>query len=66
MLNIHLHYKHHTCFVFFNRQLQDGNLQCNGVTDGSKITLLPNVETGLIVSIENVAYLQQVKYLFKF
>lgn len=41
-----------TPFIYsWFRQLQEGNLLCNGVTDGAKITLLPNVETGLIVSI---------------
>lgn len=32
------------------RQLQDGNILQHGVADGSKVTLLPNVETGLVVS----------------
>lgn len=36
-------------YVF--RQLQDGNLVQHGISDGSRITLLPNVETGLIVCI---------------
>jgi hypothetical protein len=31
------------------RQLQDGNLLQHGISDGSRVTLLPNVETGLIV-----------------
>lgn len=33
------------------RQLQDGNILQHGVADGSKVTLLPNVETGLVVSL---------------
>lgn len=33
------------------RQLQDGSILQHGVADGSKVTLLPNVETGLVVSL---------------
>lgn len=42
-------------FLMLNcfRQLQEGNLVQHGICDGSRITLLPNVETGLIVSILN-------------
>lgn len=40
-------------FAFFSSlcsELQDGTLKENGVMDGSKIVLTPNVETGLLVS----------------
>ncbi|XP_023312494.1 midnolin-A-like, partial [Anoplophora glabripennis] len=36
------------CLLFRDKQLQDGNLVQHGISDGSRITLLPNVETGLI------------------
>lgn len=40
--------------MHFCRQLQDGNILQHGVADGSKVTLLPNVETGLVVSVEQI------------
>lgn len=36
---------------FFFRELHDGTLKDNGLIDESKIILIPNVETGLLVSI---------------
>lgn len=43
---------HLIIFPFFclYRELQDGTLRENGIVDGSKIVLTPNVETGLLVS----------------
>lgn len=35
---------------FYCRELQDGSLKENNLMDGSKIILIPNVETGLLVS----------------
>lgn len=36
---------------FFYRELQDGTLiMDNGIVEGSKVVLTPNVETGLLVS----------------
>lgn len=32
------------------RQLRDGTLEENGLLDGSRVILLPSVETGLLVS----------------
>lgn len=40
-------------FIYF-RELQDGTLKDNDLMDGSKIILIPNVETGLLVSGELV------------
>lgn len=37
-------------FLFYYRELQDGNLRDHNLMDGSKIILIPNVETGLLVS----------------
>lgn len=37
-------------FVWF-RHLRDGTLREHGVCDGSRLTLLPSVETGLLVSL---------------
>jgi hypothetical protein len=42
-------------FVFFflsRRQLRDGSLDDNQLMQGSRLTLLPSVETGLLVSTE--------------
>ena len=36
---------------FFSRHLKRGTLEENLVTDGSKLTLLPLVESGLVVSV---------------
>lgn len=41
----------HHCLLFCSRQLQEGVITQHGVSDGSKVTLLPNVETGLVVRI---------------
>lgn len=41
-----------TLFIVSHRELHDGtSLKDNGIMDGSRIILLPNVETGLLVSI---------------
>lgn len=37
--------------ISFCRQLRDGTLKDNGLMDGSRIILLPSVETGLLVSL---------------
>jgi hypothetical protein len=37
-------------FFSFHRELQEGTIKENGLIDGSKIILTPNVETGLLVS----------------
>lgn len=38
--------------LFHYRELHDGtSIKENGIMDGSKIILLPNVETGLLVNI---------------
>lgn len=42
-----------------SRQLQDGSILQHGVADGSKVTLLPNVETGLVVSLSLFTQQQQ-------
>lgn len=36
-------------FDFVFRELQEGTLKDNGLMDESKIILIPNVETGLLV-----------------
>lgn len=48
-------------FLFFNhlffcifRHLRDGTLKEHGVCDGSRLTLLPSVETGLLVSLKSI------------
>ena len=37
-------------FFLFCRQLRDGSLDDNQLMQGSRLTLLPSVETGLLVS----------------
>ena len=40
-------------FVFHFSQLSEGSLDENSVVDGSRITLLPRAETGLLVRINS-------------
>lgn len=42
------------CLNIF-RVLKEGSLADNGITEGGKITLLPNVESGLLVCIKTNA-----------
>ncbi|PSN54717.1 hypothetical protein C0J52_04874 [Blattella germanica] len=42
--------KERICLLHRDRQLRDGTLQENTLMDGSRLTLLPSVETGLLVS----------------
>lgn len=51
------------CLLFRDKQLQDGNLYQHGITDGSKITLLPNVETGLINQRPEIGIMQALESL---
>lgn len=51
--------------------MQEGSLRENGLCDGSKIILIPNVETGLLVSFELVetkreinCFVEEAKRLF--
>lgn len=41
-------------YIIDFRELQDGTIKDNGLMDGSKIILIPNVETGLLVSFLNL------------
>ncbi|XP_021916869.1 midnolin homolog [Zootermopsis nevadensis] len=41
--------KERICLLHRDRQLRDGSLQENQLMDGSRLTLLPSVETGLLV-----------------
>lgn len=50
---------------FCNRELHDGtSIKENGIMDGSKIILLPNVETGLLVSIVILRFLFKLCFVF--
>ncbi|XP_030761742.1 midnolin isoform X2 [Sitophilus oryzae] len=51
------------CLLFRDKQLQDGNLYQHGITDGSKITLLPNVEAGLITQRPEIGIMQALESL---
>lgn len=42
------------------RQLRDGTLEENGLQDGSRVILLPSVETGLLVSASRCVETPQV------
>ena len=46
-------------FVHLSRLLKEGTLTENGVSEGGKITLLPNVESGLMVCINYFIYLEK-------
>lgn len=49
--------------LFICRELHDGtSIKENGIMDGSKIILLPNVETGLLVNIYTFCYLLLILY----
>ncbi|KAL3270244.1 hypothetical protein HHI36_009300 [Cryptolaemus montrouzieri] len=51
------------CLLFRDKQLQNGNLIQNGIADGSRITLLPNVETGLIAQRPEIGIMQALESL---
>ncbi|XP_018336365.1 midnolin homolog [Agrilus planipennis] len=51
------------CLLFRDKQLQEGNLIQNGLSDGSKVTLLPNVETGLITQRPEIGIMQALESL---
>lgn len=51
------------CLLFRDKQLQEGSLIQYGITDGSKITLLPNVETGLITQRPEIGIMQALESL---
>ncbi|XP_056637272.1 midnolin homolog [Diorhabda carinulata] len=51
------------CLLFRDKQLQDGNLVHHGISDGSRITLLPNVETGLITQRPEIGIMQALESL---
>lgn len=48
--HLYMHFNDDDHYFFF-RELHDGTLKDNGLIDESKIILIPNVETGLLVSI---------------
>ncbi|XP_045474810.1 midnolin homolog isoform X1 [Harmonia axyridis] len=49
--------------LFRDKQLQNGNLIQNGISDGSRVTLLPNVETGLIAQRPEIGIMQALESL---
>jgi len=49
--------KERICLLWKDRHLREGTLRENGVCDGSRLTLLPSVETGLLVSLFFVWFL---------
>ncbi|KAG5898782.1 hypothetical protein JTB14_010992 [Gonioctena quinquepunctata] len=51
------------CLLFRDKQLQDGNLVQHGISDGSRITLLPNVETGLVTQRPEIGIMQALESL---
>ncbi|XP_050691800.1 midnolin-like [Eriocheir sinensis] len=44
--------KERICLLYRDRHLREGTLEENSIMDGSRITLLPSVETGLLVSVK--------------
>ncbi|CAH1990520.1 unnamed protein product [Acanthoscelides obtectus] len=51
------------CLLFRDKQLQEGNLVQHGISEGSRITLLPNVETGLIAQRPEIGIMQALESL---
>ncbi|RZC36222.1 midnolin-A [Asbolus verrucosus] len=51
------------CLLFRDKQLQDGSLLQHGIADGSRVTLLPNVETGLITQRPEIGIMQALESL---
>ncbi|KAK9873153.1 hypothetical protein WA026_021386 [Henosepilachna vigintioctopunctata] len=49
--------------LFRDKQLLNGNFIQNGISDGSRITLLPNVETGLIAQRPEIGIMQALESL---
>jgi len=49
--------KDRICLLYRDSQLSEGSLEDNCVVDGSRITLLPRAETGLLVSHTSTAFL---------
>lgn len=55
--------KDRICLLHRERELQDGNLKDNGLVDGSKIILIPNVETGLLAQRPENTVMQALESL---
>ncbi|KAI4461610.1 Ubiquitin family [Popillia japonica] len=51
------------CLLFRDKQLQEGIITQHGVSDGSKVTLLPNVETGLVTQRPEIGIMQALESL---
>ncbi|XP_060529381.1 midnolin homolog [Cylas formicarius] len=51
------------CLLFKDRQLEHGSLSEHGISDGSKIMLLPNVETGLVNHHPEISIMQILESL---
>ncbi|XP_022905377.1 midnolin-A [Onthophagus taurus] len=51
------------CLLFRNKQLQEGHIAQYGISHGSKITLVPNVETGLIAQRPEASIIQALETL---
>ncbi|KAJ3643264.1 hypothetical protein Zmor_025987 [Zophobas morio] len=51
------------CLLFRDKQLQEGSLLQHGISDGSRVTLLPNVETGLITQRPEIGIMQALESL---
>jgi len=45
--------KDRICLLYRDSQLSEGSLEDNCIVDGSRITLLPRAETGLLVSLDS-------------
>ncbi|KAK9500154.1 hypothetical protein O3M35_001468 [Rhynocoris fuscipes] len=48
--------KERICLLHRERQLRDGTVQENHLVNGSRLTLLPSVETGLLVSLHLIYF----------
>lgn len=55
--------KERICLLHRDRQLRDGTLQENQLMDGSRLTLLPSVETGLLAQRPEQSVMQALESL---
>jgi len=55
--------KERICLLYRERHLREGTLLQNNLMDGSKITLLPSVETGLLVQRPEQSVMQALESL---
>lgn len=56
-------HKERICLLYRDKQLREGTLLENGLVDGSRLTLLPSVETGLLTQRPELSVMQALESL---